>query len=95
LHRLAGYARPYHWFDARYYASAPVDKHFEGHDQRSLGFRRWLIRLHHIAMHRPASDATITNLMNALDADTDLSGSGEPRWLGRPAEAKIMVAMTS
>jgi uncharacterized integral membrane protein len=78
LHRLAGYARPVRWFDGRYYASAPVDKHFEGHEQRSLGFRRWLIRLHHVAMHRPASDAAIKNVIAALESQSDLWALTEP-----------------
>jgi hypothetical protein len=59
LDRLAGTARPFRVVDGRYYASAPVDNYLECHELRSLRFRRWLIRLHQVAMHRPASDAAI------------------------------------
>jgi hypothetical protein len=46
-----------------------VDNHFECHELRSLAFRRWLIRLHVVAMHRPAPDAAINNVIGALESE--------------------------
>jgi hypothetical protein len=72
------YRPPLRGVDNRYYASAPVDNHFECHELRSVGFRRWPIRLHHLAMHRPASDAAINSVTAALEAEADLNGAAQP-----------------
>jgi hypothetical protein len=72
-----GTARQFRRVYSGNHASAPVDNHFECHEQRSLEFHRWLIRLHHVAVHRPASDAAINTAIETIEAEADVGGVSE------------------
>ena len=54
-----------------------MENHFECHEQRSWEFHRRLIRLHHVAVHRPASDAATNIMIETIESEADLGGVSE------------------